>query len=284
MSYPVARVGSMVKVGAQMGKVITGASSHYVDGGGAVSGDGVSPEVAMAESIGMETEDMTDAEKRNYINNRFGGDSADSLNRASETNADDPGSENVANSTAKSSPVSCDGFTNSSADSTQISRYYTVADFSSAVYQAPLRHTIPNSTAAGLSRAETICNLKHLATNSIDYLRDWVPKNISGGYSFKIGSGFRNQSGSSDHNRGAAADLHFFKGGQRASREDLKMIAQKILNGANVPYTQFLLEYQGNDSLGWIHIANRKNGQNSSMRIGYSMDGRNFNSNLPRSV
>ncbi len=283
MSYAVARVGSMVKVDGKIGKVITGASSHFVDGGGAVGSNGVAPEVEMAESIGMETEDMSPEEKRAYINDRFGGQSADSLDRATKDKADDPGSENVANSTAKSSPVTCDGFTNSTTDGEKISRYYTVGDFSSGVYQSALRHTIPNSTGAGLSRAETICNLKHLATNSIDYLKDWVPKNVPG-FSFKIGSGFRNASGTSDHNRGSAADLHFFKGSTRASREDLKMIAQKILNGANVPYTQFLLEFQGNDSLGWIHIANRKSGQNSSMRIGYSMDGSNFHSNLPRSV
>ena len=179
--------------------------------------------------------------------------------------------------------VGCDGITNATGNSVKISRYYTVADASNAVYQPALRHTIPTTTAKGLSRATTICNLKHVLTNSIDPLKDWVAANAPG-VSFRIGSGFRNASGGSDHNKGSAIDLHFFKGGSRVSRAELRTIAARITASANIPFTQFLLEYQGGSSLGWIHIANRKSGGNSGLRIGYSMNGSNFHSGLPRSV
>ena len=272
----------MVRVDGKVGKVITGASSHYVDGGGGGAGaDGVSPDVEIFEEIGMETEDMEPDERRDYINKKYGEGAADSLDRASKTTAEDPGSENVANSTAQSKSVSCDGYDDNTPDSTKISRYFTVADLSSGVYQSGLRHTVQANK--GLSKGQIICNLKHLAVNSLDPLRDWISRNASE-YSFKIGSGFRNADGSSDHNVGSAADLHVFKGSQRASREELRKLAVRVMNEANIPFTQFLLEFQGGNSFGWMHVANRKSGQNSSMRIGYSMDGSNFKSNLPRSA
>lgn len=273
----------MVKVDGKIGKVITGASSHYVDGGGGGAGaSGVSPEVELFEEVGMETEDMSPDERRDYIEKKYGAGAADALDRASQTTTEDPGAENVANSTAKSKAVSCDGFDDNTPDSTKISRYFTVGDLSSGVYQSGLRHKVEANK--GLSKGEIICNLKHLAANSLDPLKDWISRNASD-FSFKIGSGFRPADGNSDHNVGSAADLHLFKGSSRASREELRALAVRVMNEANIPFTQFLLEFQGGSSAGWMHVANRKNGQNSGLRIGYTMTGgAPYSANLPRSA
>lgn len=283
MSYPVAHVGSVVEVDGKLGKVLTGAPAHNVGGsGGGGAGDGGTVP-ALVESIGMETEDMTRSERRAYLDARFGNGSADGIERAISSSDTPTESDTVNAAEVASRVVGCDGITNATANSVKISRYFTVADASNAVYQSALRHTIPSTTANGLSRATTICNLKHVLTNSIDPLKDWVSANVPG-VSFRIGSGFRNEGGGSDHNKGSAIDLHFFKGGSRVSRSELRTIAARIVASANIPYTQFLLEYQGGSSMGWIHIANRKSGGNSGMRVGYSMNGSNFHSGLPRSV
>jgi len=280
MSYAVARVGSIVKVGDKTGKVITGASSHFVDGGGAGSGPGgAAPDVLITENIGIETEEMTPAERHAYIASKYGEGTADAMDRATQTTVEDPGSEAVSNPTAQSKQVGCDEFTNSTPDSAKVSKYFTVGNFSSG---AALPHTVPNNTAKGMTRADVLCNIKHLATNSIDPLKDWLTKN---GYTMQIGSAFRNETGKSDHNIGSAADIYVFKGGSRVSREELREVAKNVLNTANLPFTQFLLEFAGNGSLGWMHIANRKSGGNSAMRIGYSLDNSaTFHPNLPRSV
>lgn len=279
MSHPVAHVDSVVIVDGKLGRVLTGASTHFVQGGGGASGDG---EVALVESVGMETEDMTAAERRAYLDARYGPGSADAYDRATSSSSSDPGSEDVSGPDVPSKILGCQGITNSTPDSFKVSRYYTVGMCSSQIYQATNSHAIPNQTAKGMSRADVICNLKHVCTNSIDVLKDWVEK-TQPGYSFKIGSGFRNQTNDSDHNVGSAIDLHFFKNGARISRDELRILAGKIVKSANIPYTQFLLEYQGGSSAGWIHIANRRSG-NSALRIGYSMNGSDFNKGLPISA
>jgi hypothetical protein len=279
MSYPVAYVGSLVSVGGQQGRVITGSPNHLVTGGG---GGSFSPNDAeVTDMIGMETEQMTPAERRQYLNSKFGDGAADAFDR-SQPPVTDPGGQTVNPPLVPSKQVSCSGVTDTTPDSTLISKYYTVANASSAVYQVSLQHEIPAVSAVGLSRSSTICNLKYVLTNSIDPLTDWVAANMQG-TSFKIGSGFRNNTGSSDHNIGSAIDLHFFQKGARVSRATLREIALTILNTAKIPFTQFLLEYQGSGSEGWIHVANRQSGP-SAMRVGYSMNGTTFNAGIPVSV
>lgn len=278
MSYPVAYVGSLVSVGGQQGRVITGSPSHFVTGGG---GSFSPNDTEVADKIGMETEQMTPAERRQYLNQTYGEGAADAYDRA-QPPANDPGGQQVNPPLIPSKQVSCAGVTDTTPDSTLISKYYTVGQASSQVYEVSCQHEIPTVSAMGLSRSSTICNLKYVLTNSIDLLTDWVPANIPG-TSFKIGSGFRNNTGSSDHNIGSAIDLHFFQKGSRVDRATLRQIALQILNQARIPFTQFLLEYQGTGSQGWIHVANRQSGP-SAMRVGYSMNGTTFSSGIPVSV
>lgn len=280
MSYQVAHVASIV-IG---GVVVTGIENHLVGGNAGVGESGTSGEVEVLESIGMETEDMTPAQRHAYLEERFGPGQADAIERAS-TAADlaDPGSMDISPLDAKSAPVSCDGFTNQSSDSTQISKNFRVGNLSSAVYQRSNAHAIPTSTALGMSRASVICNMHFLCTNTLDPLQAWMTKNTP--YTFKIGSGFRNASNGSDHNKGSAVDLHVFKGGKRASREELRLLAIEILTKAKIPFTQFLLEYMGSSSAGWIHIANRNGGGASSLKVGYTLSGNApYRPNVPKSV
>jgi hypothetical protein len=272
-------------VQGKLGKVITGASSHFVEGGGAVVGSsGVSAEVAEYESIGMETEDMEPDQRRAYLDNKYGPGTADSLERASVSNAEDPGAAGVTPVNGTSKGVGCGDYNSSTPDSTKISKYFTVADFSSGVYQPALRHTIPSGGNNGVNKADIICNLKFLATNSVDALKDWLSHNTDG-IEFKIGSGFRNSTGTSDHNIGSACDLHMFKNGNRLSREELRQLAVKIITTAKIPYTQFLLEYSGSGSPGWIHFANRRSQQMSGLPLGYTMTGGTpYHPNLPKSA
>lgn len=280
MSYQVAHVSSIV-IG---GVVVTGIENHLVGGTSSVGESGTSGEVEVLESIGMETEDMTPAQRHAYLEERFGPGQADAIERASAA-ADlaDPGSMDVSPLDAKSAPVSCDGFTNESSDSTQISKNFRVGNLSSAVYQRSNAHAIPTSTALGMSRASVICNMHFLCTNTLDPLMEWMTKNTP--YTFKIGSGFRNASNGSDHNKGSAVDLHVFKSGKRASREELRLLAIEILTKAKIPFTQFLLEYMGSSSAGWIHIANRNGGGASSLKVGYTLSGNApYHPNVPKSV
>src|ERR1700748_1281398 len=142
---------------------------------------------------------------------------------------------------------------------------------SNSLYESQNNHTIPAMTALNHSREQIMCNLKYLATNTLEPFMTWLPQ--QGSYTFKIGSGFRNNTNTSDHNIGSAADLHIFNSsGQRVSRAQLLQIASKLVN-ANIPYTQLLLEFSGGSSPGWIHMANRSNGQNSALRVGYTFTG-----------
>jgi hypothetical protein len=277
-------MGSLVMVDGKIGKIINGVYTHLVEGGGAGgSGDGVSAEVAETESVGMETEDMEPTERRTYLDKRYGPGSADAFDRATQGATSDPGGmpgevnngKNVYNGQNCSTP-------DSAADSMMVSKYFTVGQLSSGIYQAENRHSIPTTTALNLSRGQVICNLKFLATNSLDPFKDWLTSRTP--YTFKPGSGFRNATNGSDHNRGQAADLHIFKGNARISREELRLLAVKALKEAKIPFTQFLLEYSGPSSFGWIHLANRQSG-NSGLHVGYSLTGgAPYHPNMPVSV
>ena len=263
MGYPVAHVGSVVRVGDKKGTVITGAPAHTVAGQGG-GGSGLTPKQEIFESIGMETEDMSPSERRAYINNRYGAGTADAYERAqSETPAAE--SEEVTPSNAPSATVGCGDIPDNAPNSYRVSPNFTVESFTTGIYQVGNRHPLPARTRLGLSRKDVICNLKFLSNNSLEPLKSWLTRNAPG-VTFKIGSGFRNYTTGSDHNKGQAADLHFFQSGSRMSRENLRKMVVRIVNEANIPYTQLILEYEDGESMGWMHLANRRSG-NSNLRL-----------------
>ena len=247
-------------------------------GGGGGSPAPVSLSEAEVEEVGVETEDMSPEERYSYASDRYGAANANSVvEQTTVQSRSDPGAIATPANTASSATVGCDGVTNSTPDSYAISRSFTVASVSSG---AILPHRVPNATRLGLSRATVICNMKHLAQNSLEPFKAWLARSFPQ-YSMRIGSGFRNETNGSDHNRGSAADIYIYNGGSRVSREQIRVVAVRFV-GANIPFTQFLLEYNSG-SRGWIHLANKKSGVNSGLHVGYSLNnGANFHAGMPR--
>ena len=99
----------------------------------------------------------------------------------------------------------------------------------------------------GMSVQEIVCNLKGLAENCLEPIRNLYPNMI-------ITSAFRrpgdvaNSSKTSDHYNGQAADIVI----PNLDRAGHYEAIQKIQ--ALVPYDQLLLEYQGSNTV-WIHIS-----------------------------
>lgn len=224
------------------------------------------------EGINLDMEDMSEDERRAYLTTRLGSATmADAYLRASTGATVDVESEEVTEPAAGSTPVGCSEFTDNTPMNTRISKYYTLASLSTQTAYTKYAIVAKN----GLSKVQIMCNLKYLATNSLDPIKAWAP-------SCKIGSGFRSNS-STDHGKGSAADLYFYNAGTstRMSVPNLTKVAKQIIYELKIPFTQLLLESSGNGT-GWIHIANRKSG-NSSMRIGYSLNnGKTFTAGLPK--
>jgi hypothetical protein len=109
----------------------------------------------------------------------------------------------------------------------------------------------------GLTKAQIVGNLKYLAVNVIDKIKDKYPDMI-------ITSGFRAGPSLSDHNVGQAVDLQF----KTHSYSEYYAIAEWIKT--NVPYKQILLEYASRKSgpISWIHISSASNGSKAPMPFG----------------
>jgi hypothetical protein len=224
------------------------------------------------EEINLDMEEMSTEERRAYLTQRLGSSAmADAYLRTAVGN--DPGGASDSTDDAPatgSKVVGCQEFSDSTSLGTRVSTHYTLAMLSSntAYTKYPI---VPHQ---GLSKSQIMCNLKHLAVNSLDMIKEWHP-------AAKVGSGFRSNS-STDHGKGSAADLYFYANGQRMGVPGLVGVAKHLIYELKVPFTQLLLESSGNGT-GWIHIANRRSGGNSAMRIGYSLNnGGSFHPGLPR--
>lgn len=226
------------------------------------------------EEINLNMEEMTEEERVAYLTQRLGSASqAQAYLRYATRDGQTAEGEDLGEVDLNASPpVGCNEFTDSTPANTRISRYYTLASLSSSTVYTRYQ-IVPN---LGLSKAQIMCNLKHLAVNSLDPIRAWDSK-------VKIGSGFRSNS-RTDHGRGSAVDLYFYKPGSstRKSVSELTQVARHIIYELKIPFTQLLLESSGNGT-GWIHIANRRSGQRSNLHIGFSLNnGRTFTPGLPK--
>jgi hypothetical protein len=225
------------------------------------------------EGINLDMEEMSQTERMNYLTARLGSADMAAAYLRSSVGADPAvEGEAVSGIDQTSKVVGCQEFNDSTPLSTRISKHYSLAMLSSntAYSRYPI---VPHS---GLSKAAIMCNLKHLAVNSLDMIRDWHP-------AAKVGSGFRSNS-STDHGKGSAADLYFYNKGstQRMNVKGLVEVARYLIHDLKVPFTQMLVESSGNGT-GWIHIANRRAGNNSAMRVGYSLNnGGSFHPGLPK--
>jgi hypothetical protein len=137
-------------------------------------------------------------------------------------------------------------------DGLQLSKYFNLGQLSS-------RAAVVNDRVVaqrGLGRSQIVCNLKNLAVNCLDKIKEQYPDMI-------VTNAFRvdkeDRTNTSDHGVGMAADLQFTT--RRPS--DYFQIVQWI--AANIPYKQLLLEYGGGARNPWIHIAFDKSGQKHAL-------------------
>lgn len=104
----------------------------------------------------------------------------------------------------------------------------------------------------GLSIQEIVCNLKGLAENCLEPIKNLYPNMV-------ITSGFRrpgdvpNSSKTSDHYLGCAADIIIPNLTRQGHYEAIQQIQ------ALIPYDQLLLEYQGSSTT-WIHVSFKYSG------------------------
>lgn len=141
-------------------------------------------------------------------------------------------------------PADCSEFKNLKAFSSalKLSKNYKLGDFNKGGW------VLKNQ--AGLPVWKIVCNLKNIANNVLEPIRQKYPKVI-------ISSGFRNLTSEfpnerSDHLRGCAVDVQFKTA--LANYRDIAVWIQE-----NIPYKQLLLEYEqdskGRTTKAWIHIS-----------------------------
>lgn len=138
-------------------------------------------------------------------------------------------------------------------DTLQLSKYFQLGTLSTRAAASSFKVVAQK----GLTIPEIICNLKHLAVNCLDPIKEKYPDMI-------ITSGFRRGENQEDHGRGMAADLQFTK----RNKAEYYEIARWIKS--NVPFKQLLLEYLDKGSgekTSWIHIALDPSGAKSSLQI-----------------
>lgn len=145
--------------------------------------------------------------------------------------------------TPESTECSCEEFKQYKTfpDTIKLSKYYTLGSLTTRTPAASYE-LVANK---GLSKAQIACNLKTLAVNCLDKIKDKYPDML-------ITNAFRaTGAANSDHETGCAADLQF----KNHSFSQYYEIVQWIYQ--NIPNTQVLLEYQARSygTISWIHIA-----------------------------
>lgn len=145
--------------------------------------------------------------------------------------------------------LSCGDFGNLSSypETLSISKYFTIGSLTTKTACSQVKLSGFN----GLGENEIACNIKALAENILDDIKQRYPNMF-------ITSGFRNYvppggSRTSQHLKGQGADLQF----RGASKAEYYNIARWIRD--NVNFDQLLLEYQGGGNP-WIHITFNKQG------------------------
>ncbi len=134
---------------------------------------------------------------------------------------------------------SCLIFNGDFSDNIQISRRFTLAMLTSKAY---FSHSIV--AQHGLTKSQLACNLKGVAENCLDKIKEQYPKMF-------ITSGFRPGNSSSQHELGQAIDMQFDQPNS-AYFEIAKWIRD------NVVFDKLLLEYKTTGTgKAWIHIAYR---------------------------
>jgi predicted chitinase len=114
----------------------------------------------------------------------------------------------------------------------------------------------------GLTKQQIVCNLSQLCQNVLEKYVSILPGGMAGyGKEWRISSGFRNGSNSSQHNKGQAVDIALGQG-TKNRKEATYNLAQEMEK--LVPYDQIIVEYRGT-SENWIHTSYDGSGKNRKM-------------------
>lgn len=117
-----------------------------------------------------------------------------------------------------------------------------------------VKHKLINQN--GLSKQQIVANLASLCENILEKYLTVLPDGIRGyGKKWKINSGYRMGTNTSDHTRGRAVDIGLIGGDER------KELHYRLIQQLDklVPYDQLILEYEGAHST-WIHTSFRGTG------------------------
>lgn len=117
-----------------------------------------------------------------------------------------------------------------------------------------VRHKLVDQN--GLTKQQIVANLASLCENILEKYLTVLPDGIQGyGRKWKINSGFRMGTNTSDHSKGRAVDIGLIGGDER------KELHHKLIQQLDklVPYDQLILEYEGKSST-WIHTGFRGDG------------------------
>jgi len=146
---------------------------------------------------------------------------------------------------------SCDDFKNGINYNTKISNNYTLGQLSSNAIVS--KYEIKKQK--GLSKEQIACNLKNLAIDVLDKIKDKYPGMI-------VTSGFRIGNGPSQHYKGEAADIQF----NGKTNKDYIEISKWIKS--NVPHDQLLLEYKNKGTKrAWIHVSYSKSNRGMDLTL-----------------
>lgn len=122
----------------------------------------------------------------------------------------------------------------------RLSKNYTLGTFTQ-------NGSRPVVAQQGLSVQEIVCNMKGLAENCLEPIRNIYPNMILTSV-FRRPGDVANSSKTSDHYLGCAADIVIPNLGRQGHYEAIQRIQQLV------PYDQLLLEYQGSKTV-WIHVS-----------------------------
>ena len=133
----------------------------------------------------------------------------------------------------------------------RLSKHFTLGMMFDGGFNA--RHKLVNQN--GLTKQQIVANLHLLCENIIEKYIGEMPGGWSGyGKQWKINSGYRMGTNTSDHSKGRAVDIGLIGGAERKEKHfDLVKRLDKI-----VQYDQLILEYEGIHST-WIHTGFRGN-------------------------
>lgn len=149
------------------------------------------------------------------------------------------------------------------ANSFSLSSNFTVADLTINPAVSTWEFTAAVTQASGLTQKQILLNLCFHAKTILEPLRSLVG-------AFTITSGFRNKSGSSQHNKGQATDIQFLNFHGKSNTGQL-YYERAIEVRDSINFDQLILEWFARNP--WLHISSNRNGHRHTVLTQTSPNG-----------